>query len=72
MRNKKIARKSIIAKRDIKKGEFFTEENLICKRPGNGISPMHWYEVLGKIADKDFGEDQLIEVNGIDWEEPNE
>lgn len=72
MKNKKIARKSIIAKTNIKKGEIFTEENLICKRPGNGISPMHWYNVLGKEASRDFDEDQLIEVTGILWEEPNE
>lgn len=68
MKNKKIARKSIIAKRHIKKGEIFTEDNLICKRPGNGISPMYWYEILGKIAQKDFYEDELIEVEGFNWE----
>lgn len=68
LKNKWIARKSIVAKRNIKKGEIFTEENLICKRPGNGISPMHWYEVLGHIAEKDFDVDQLVEVSGIGWE----
>lgn len=69
MKNKKIARKSIIAKNNIKQGNIFTEENLICKRPGNGISPMHWYDILGKVAEKDFEEDQLIEVSGIRWED---
>ena len=69
MKNKKIARKSIIAKNNIKQGDIFTEENLICKRPGNGISPMHWYDILGKVAEKDFEEDQLIEVSGIRWED---
>lgn len=55
-----IARKSIVARRDITKGELFTEENLYIKRPGNGISPMRWYELIGKKAVKDFKEDELI------------
>ena len=57
-----IARKSIIAAKDIKKGEFFTEDNLTVKRPGNGISPMRWNEVIGKIAIRNFVEDELIEL----------
>lgn len=69
LKNKKIARKSIIAKCNINKGDIFTEDNLTCKRPGNGISPMHWYEVLGRIAEEDFKEDQLIKVSDIEWEE---
>ncbi len=60
-KNKIVARKSIVAKCDIKKGDLFTEENITCKRPGNGISPMDWYELIGKTAEKDFTEDQLIE-----------
>lgn len=60
--NKIIARKSIIAKKTIKKGEIFTDENLTTKRPGNGISPMRWNEVLGKKAIRDFMEDELIEL----------
>lgn len=59
-KNKIVARKSIIAARPIKKGEIFTVENITTKRPGNGISPMFWYEVLGKEAQRDFEEDQLI------------
>jgi len=59
--NKAVARKSIVAKCDIKKGEIFTEENLTTKRPGNGISPMKWFEVLGTKAVRDFVEDELIE-----------
>lgn len=55
-----IARKSIVASKSIKAGEFFTEENLTVKRPGNGISPMKWFEVLGEKAVKDFEEDELI------------
>ena len=61
-KNISIARKSIIAKRDIKTGEIFTQENLTVKRPGNGISPMKWFEILGQEAIKDFKEDELIEI----------
>lgn len=61
-KNISVARKSIIAKRDIKKGEIFTQENLTVKRPGNGISPMKWFEILGQKAIKDFKEDELIEI----------
>ena len=61
-KNKPIARKSILAKRDIKKGEMFTPENLTVKRPGDGISPMRWYDVLGKTAKRDFAEDEKIEL----------
>ena len=57
-----VARKSIIASRDIKAGEVFSEENLTTKRPGNGISPMKWTEVLGAKAIRDFKEDELIEL----------
>jgi N,N'-diacetyllegionaminate synthase len=60
--NKAVARKSIVAARKITKGEIFTEENLTTKRPGNGISPMKWYTVLGKKAERDFEEDELIEI----------
>ncbi|MEG9498863.1 N-acetylneuraminate synthase [Mannheimia indoligenes] len=60
-KNKIVARKSIIAARPIKKGEIFTAENITTKRPGNGISPMFWYDVLGKEAQQDFEEDQLIQ-----------
>lgn len=60
-KNKIVARKSIIASRPIKKGEVFTVDNITTKRPGNGISPMFWYEVLGKTAEQDFEEDQLIQ-----------
>ncbi len=68
-KNKKIARKSIIAKKKIKKGEIFSEENIICKRPGNGISPMHWYEIMGKQAEFDFNEDELIKSSYFKNEE---
>ena len=60
--NIEIARKSIIAARDIKTGEILTEENLTVKRPGNGISPMRWDEVVGSRAIRDFKADHLIEI----------
>ena len=61
-KNIAIARKSIIAAKDIKAGEVFTEDNLTVKRPGSGINPMRWDEVLGKTAIRDFKEDELIEI----------
>ena len=60
LKNKLIARKSIVAARNIRKGESFTEENLTVKRPGTGVSPMRWDEVIGQIAQKDYKEDELI------------
>lgn len=64
-KNKIVARKSIVASTKIKKGEVFTVNNITCKRPGNGISPMHWYDILGKKAEKNFLYDELIKVKGI-------
>lgn len=61
-KNIDIARKSISALRDIKKGEILSEENITTKRPGNGITPMKWFEVLGTKAIRDFREDELIEL----------
>lgn len=61
-KNKDVARKSIVAKVPIKAGEVFTTDNITVKRPGNGISPMRWYEVLGQIAKRDFSLDELIEL----------
>lgn len=60
-KNIAIARKSIVAKTDIEKGTVFSEENITTKRPGNGISPMKWDDVIGKIADKNYFQDELIE-----------
>lgn len=60
--NKVVARKSIVARCDIKKGEIFTADNLTTKRPGNGISPMLWNDVIGESACRDFKEDELIEL----------
>ncbi len=61
-KNKDVARKSIVAKVPIKAGEVFTTDNITVKRPGNGISPMRWYEVLGQSAKRDFSLDELIEL----------
>lgn len=60
MPNKEVARKSIVAKVAIKKGETLTEENITIKRPGNGINPMRWDEIVGSVALKDYSEDELI------------
>ncbi|MCJ0741509.1 N-acetylneuraminate synthase [Pedobacter montanisoli] len=62
LKNIGIARKSIVAKKDIKKGEIFTEENLTVKRPGEGISPMQWDQIIGKEAAFDFLADDLIKL----------
>lgn len=55
-------RKSIVARRDIEKGEIFSENNITVKRSGRGINPMRWDEVIGKIAIRDFKEDESIEL----------
>lgn len=61
-KNIAVARKSIVAAKNIKAGEVFNEFNLTVKRPGNGVSPMKWENVIGKVAKKDFQEDELIEL----------
>jgi len=60
--NRDVARKSIVAACAIKAGEVFTENNLTTKRPGNGISPMRWKDVIGKTAARDYNENDLIEL----------
>lgn len=61
-KNIAVARKSIVAKRAIKVGERLTEDNLTVKRPGSGVSPMRWRDVLGTAAIRDFEEDEMIEL----------
>lgn len=61
-KNIEVARKSIVAACNIKKGERLTENNLTVKRPGTGISPMRWNEVVGTIAVRDFEEEEMIEL----------
>ena len=63
-KNKDVVRKSIVAVRDIKAGELFSEDNLTCKRPGTGTSPMKWYEVIGKRANKDYHKNEMIKFDG--------
>jgi N,N'-diacetyllegionaminate synthase len=61
-RNLAIARKSLVARRAIRTGEAFSPENVTVKRPGTGISPMRWDEVLGCLAQRDYSPDDLIEL----------
>ena len=62
MKNRLVARKSIVAKTNIKCGELLSEDNITTKRPGSGISPMKWNDIIGTRAIKDFQEDELIEI----------
>ena len=58
--NMQVVRKSIVAKKNIKKGDVLCEQNLVIKRPGNGISPMRWDNIIGTYATKNYSEDDLI------------
>jgi len=60
VKNEAIARKSLVAARAIQKGELFTPDNITVKRPGAGISPMRWDEVIGRTANRDFDKDEQI------------
>ena len=60
MANIQIVRKSIVASTNISKGDKFSEKNLTIKRPGNGVSPMKWDEIIGTNATKDYNKDELI------------
>ncbi len=68
-KNKVVARKSIVALCDIKAGEIFTDKNITCKRPGNGISPMRWYDILGQRAEQEFHIDELIQHSSFEFQE---
>lgn len=61
-RNRPVARKSLVASRPIAAGERFTPNNLAAKRPGTGLSPMRWDDVIGRTAPRDFAIDELIEL----------
>lgn len=61
LQNRDVARKSIVASRDIQVGEVFTESNLTAKRPGTGISPMEWDEIIGTKAKQSYVKDDLIQ-----------
>lgn len=60
IKNIEIVRKSLVAAKDIKKGEFFTELNLTCKRPGTGISPMKYWDMIGSKAERDYCKDEVV------------
>lgn len=60
IKNMAIARKSIVARTDIKKGELFSPENITVKRPGTGISPMRWDDIIGSAAGRDYKEEDLL------------
>lgn len=62
IKNKVAARKSIVAAKAIKTGELFTADNLMVKRPGNGLSPMFWDKVIGTVSKKGYNPDELIEL----------
>lgn len=62
IKNKPLSRKSIVARRAIREGEIFSENNITIKRPGNGVSPMQWDSVLGCCAKRSFEHDEPIEL----------
>lgn len=62
MKNKPIARKSIVAGKPIAKGDILSQDNLAIKRPGTGINPMQWKKLIGTVATRDYSEDQQIEL----------
>lgn len=61
LKNRQVARKSLVAKSTIQRGEFFSELNLTCKRPGHGISPIFWDDYIGRAATRHYEKDDLIE-----------
>jgi len=61
-KNRPIARKSLVASRAIRQGERFSADNVTAKRPGSGLSPMLWNEVIGQVAQRDFDPDALISL----------
>jgi N,N'-diacetyllegionaminate synthase len=63
LENIEVIRKSIVAKIDVRKGEVFTSENLTCKRPSHGISPMNWDKVVGQVAKRDYLRDEMIQID---------
>jgi N,N'-diacetyllegionaminate synthase len=62
LKNIDVARKSLVANKKIKKGDIFDSDNVSVKRPGYGISPMRYNEVIGRVAIRDFDVDELIEI----------
>ena len=62
LKNRVVARQSVIASKRITRGTYFSEQNITTKRPGNGLSPMRWDEIIGQIAVRDFDQDEQIEL----------
>jgi len=62
LKNLVVVRKSVVASRDINKGDIFSPENISTKRPGNGISPMEWDKILGKKVKRNFKKDERISI----------
>jgi N,N'-diacetyllegionaminate synthase len=63
LENIEVIRKSIVAKIAVRKGEMFTSENLTCKRPSHGISPMEWDTVVGQVAKRDYAPDEMVQID---------
>ena len=63
LENIEVIRKSIVAKIAVRKGEVFTSENLTCKRPSHGISPMEWDTVVGQVAKRDYAPDEMVQID---------
>lgn len=61
-KNKHVMQKSVVAARPIRRGELLSVENLTTKRPGGGIAPIHYWELLGRIATADFSPDEMIRL----------
>lgn len=61
LKNRAIARKSLVAAREIRQGEVFTTDNLDVKRPGDGLSPLQYWNILGKVADRDYAADEKVQ-----------
>jgi sialic acid synthase SpsE len=66
-RAKLYARRSIVSLSTIKKGEKFTKQNIGCKRPGTGISPVHFEEILGTVSQRNIEEDKIISTEDVLW-----
>ncbi|MFC1671529.1 N-acetylneuraminate synthase [Planctomycetota bacterium] len=62
LKNRDIVRKSLVAAKRIQEGELFTEQNLVCKRPGTGVSPMQYWELLGKTSGRDYDGDEMVVI----------
>jgi N-acetylneuraminate synthase len=60
LKNREVVRKSLIAAKTIKIGDLFTKENLTCKRPGNGVSPFKYWQILGQVSTRDYAQDETI------------